>query len=360
MKNLKYSSFFWFVFLVAIVALSLFLYSPPQETEAPKVENEPEKQITGFQPNLLSWEEATSSFRWRPRDSAASAVFKNKMWTMGGLDGGEVLLENHVVRYWEAPHFNDIWYSEDGLSWNIAKEHAEWPVRRSMSVIPFKDKLWMFGGWSPITGYTSDVWQSDDGAFWKKVVVDAPWPAREGQSAEVFQGKLWFFGGVNYDERKVQNDVWYSEDGLLWSKATATIPWFPRWDHATAIFNGKIFLAGGMNLSGDTFGDVWSSADGLVWELVTSSPSWRTRQGHSLAVFHGLLWIVGRLNDGILGDVNDIWYSSDGAVWQKTDSDPPWMGREDHSTLVFNERIYIFGGMGSDWRWKNDVWFSSK
>ena len=279
---------------------------------------------------------------------------------MGGLDGNEKIQADNKVIYWEASHFNDIWTTEDGASWKLEKEKAEWPPRRSMSVVYFKDKLWMFAGWSPITGYESDIWQSDDGINWTKIVSEASWPAREGQTAEVFQGKIWMFGGVNYDKHETKNDVWYSDDGVDWKQATTTIPWSTRWDHATTVFNGKIFLAGGMNLSGQTFKDVWSSSDGLNWELANANPPWPERQGHSLVVFHDKLWIIGRLNDAEAGGANDIWYSDDGVNWQKTETDPPWLGREDHSVVVFKDKIFVFAGMGSDWRWHNDVWVSSE
>ncbi len=102
------------------------------------------------------------------------------------------------------------------------------------------------------------------------------------------------------------------------------------------------------------------SSDGLNWELANANPPWPERQGHSLVVFHDKLWIIGRLNDAEVDGANDIWYSDDGVNWQKTETDPPWLGREDHSVLVFKDKIFVFAGMGSDWRWHNDVWVSSE
>jgi len=48
-----------------------------------------------------------------------------------------------------------------------------------MSVVFFKDKLWMLGSWSPSNGYQSDIWQSIDGIHWQKIVSKAPWATRE-------------------------------------------------------------------------------------------------------------------------------------------------------------------------------------
>ena len=328
-----------------------------EQTKLRTTEQQPER----FNPKLLSWKLAASSAEWEARDSGVSFVFQDKIWTMGGLDGDAKVQPENKVIYWEAPHFNDIWTTEDGANWKLEKEKADWPPRRSMSVVYFKDKLWMFAGWSPISGYQSDIWQSNDGINWTKAVSEAAWLAREGQTAEVFQDKIWLFGGVNYDEHETKNDVWYSEDGINWRQSTTTIPWSARWDHATTVFNGKIFLTGGMNLSGRTFKDVWSSSDGLNWELVNANPPWLERQGHSLVVFHDRMWTVGRLNNLDDGDkVNDIWYTEDGINWQKTETDPSWLGREDHSALAYKDKIFVFGGMGADWRWHNDVWASSE
>jgi len=357
--------------LVVVFISSLFLYFVIYSKKAgPSPEQQKQLQAVGaqqitktqpkqFDPRLLSWNLAASSAEWETRDSGVSFVFQDKIWTMGGLDGNTKVQADNKVIYWEAPHFNDIWTTEDGTSWKLEKEKAAWPPRRSMSVVYFKDKLWMFAGWSTITGYQSDIWQSDDGINWTKVVSEAAWPAREGQTAEVFQDKIWMFGGVNYDKHETKNDVWYSENGIDWHQATTTIPWSTRWDHATTVFNGKIFLAGGMDLSGNVFKDVWVSSDGMNWELANANPPWTSRQGHALVVFHDKMWIIGRLNDKEGAGLNDIWYTDDGINWEKTETDPPWMGREDHSVLVYKDKIFVFEGMGSDWRWHNDVWVST-
>ena len=333
--------------LISVALLVVSMWPAPSHSES--------TQPPAYNPSLLSWSLATSSAEWEPRDSAASFVFQNKLWTMGGLDGNGHVVGKQTVEYWKAPHFNDIWASDDGVSWTLMQKEAAWPPRRSMSVVEFQNKLWMFGGWSPITGYTNDIWESLDGITWTRV-ADAPWPSREGQAVEIFQGKIWMMGGVEYDARETKNDVWYSENGTEWHEATTTIPWSPRWDHATAVFDGKLFLAGGMDLEHHIFKDVWVSKDGLEWNLLTSNPPWESRQGFGLLSFKGYLWLVGRLNDETAGGVNDTWYSKDGISWRKTLTNPGWTGREDHAALVFKGKMYVFGGMDKNWEWRNDVW----
>jgi len=344
--------------IIALLA-GIAWFSLQQKSARSRLQNTHDAQAESTPPPprvAFHWNEVASSTAWEPRDSAASFVFQNEMWTMGGLNGNDTVQENHIVRYWEAPHFNDIWSSTDGAHWKLRAAHAAWSPRRSMSVVLFQDKLWMFGGWSPITGYTSDIWQSTDGVAWTKMLENAPWPAREGQAAEVFRGEMWMMGGVNYDTREEKNDVWHSADGITWHEATNTIPWSPRWDHATAVFGEKMFLTGGMNLSGEVLKDVWATADGVQWELLTDSPLWDARQGHALVSFRDALYLVGRLNDASLGGTNDMWRSVDGITWKTTDTNPPWEGREDHAALVFKNKLYVFGGMSASWQWKNDVW----
>lgn len=367
MDNFKYSFLLWvalYLLLLVSFGFAYFYLSQNYETSVSvvikKEEASSSRQVVQFNPAMLSWSQATSSAAWQSRDSAASFVFGNKMWIIGGLNGNGHVDEAGIVQYWEAPHFNDIWSTTDGSTWKLEAAHAEFPPRRSMSVVEFRGKLWMFGGYSPTGGLQSDIWQSDDGVHWRQVSKKAAFIPREGQSIEVFHDRLWMIGGANYDLRTALHDVWYSDDGLDWVLATSSAPWSPRWDHDTEVFNGKMYLVSGMDLTLATFNDVWVTDDGFTWNLVTAHAPWEGRQGDQLITFHNLLWIIGRLNDvADSNGPNDIWYSADGVTWQKTDADPPWTGREDHAVLIFNDRIYLFAGMDSSWRWRNDVWFSS-
>ena len=339
--------------ILAVLAAALLVVSllpifgnTPQNQKPPQ--KNPEK--------VLMWREVIPAAPFAPRDSHASFIFQNKIFLIGGINGNGLVDAKHFIPYWQAPHFNDIWFSEDGERWNKAESENIWPPRRSMSTVLFREKLWMMGGWSPATGYSRDLWQSEDGVNWTKVDIKLPWEPREGQSVEVFDGKIWLLGGVNYDRRKVFNDVWYSQDGLDWKEANSTALWAGRWDHALALHDGKFFLAGGMDLKNKVYSDVWSSPDGEHWSLLTDAPGWEARQGHSAFSFDGKLWIMGRLNDDKINPgPNDVWSSPDGIVWKK-EGDLPWDGREDFTAVILNDKIYVIGGMGNDWTWRNDVW----
>lgn len=313
-----------------------------------------------FNPTLLTWKEATTAAAWSPRDSHAAVVFQNKIWLMGGLNGNDYLIRPEVVEYGKAPHFSDVWVSEDGINWNLVTEKALWGKRRSMQAVVFQDKIWLIPGWGPWSGLKNDIWNSEDGIHWNLINSNPIFPAREGHRLVVFQDKLWLIGGVDYDKRKTYNDVWYSDDGVNWIEATSAAPWSSRWDHGLAVFKDKLWLIGGMDLEDNVFGDVWVSENGKDWSLVTDNPPWPKRQGHEVVVFQNRIWIIGRFNEKSQGGGNnDVWFSEDGINWKSTKTDPAWLGREDQAVVVFQDKIWVLGGMTIDWTWENDVWYSS-
>lgn len=326
----------------------------------PKIETKKEiqKEKT-FDPTLLTWQEVTSTIPWEPRDSQGVVVFKNKIWIFGGLNGNGFVEKPGFVRYGQAPHFSDIWSSEDGINWNLVTDKAPWGKRRSIQAVVFQDKIWLIPGWGPWAGTKNEVWNSEDGIHWNLVNSNPNFSPREGHQLVVFKDKLWLLGGVNYETRKIKNDVWYSEDGINWFEVTSTIPWSPRWDHSVVVFKDKLWLIGGMDLNDNVFGDIWVSENGKDWSLVTANPPWPKRQGSEAVVYKERIWLVGRFNEESQGGGNnDVWFSEDGINWRKTKKDPPWSGREDHAVVVFQDKIWVLGGMTEDWVWKNDIWYS--
>jgi len=318
-----------------------------------------ESKIVPTNPTLLTWKKVEKKIPWSPRDSHGVVVYQDKIWLMGGLNGNGFVITPGKVKYYKAPHFSDIWVSEDGVNWNLVTDKAPWGKRRSIQSVVFKNKLWILPGWGPQTGLKSEIWYSDDGINWNR--VSGNWPPREGTQLVVFRDKLWILGGVDYDKREVKNDIWCSEDGINWYEVTSSALWAPRWDHKVIVFKEKLWLVGGMDLKNNVFGDIWVSENGKEWKLVTDHPPWKKRQGHEMVVFQHKLWLIGRFNEPNEKEreENDVWFSEDGIHWEKTKYSPPWLGREDFGTVVFRNKIWIFGGMTIDWNWQNDIWYSA-
>lgn len=340
--------------IVTAIGLTIFFFS--KKEDAPVVVKD---EYTATELASLTWQEATAQAPWQERDAPAAFLFNNAMYIAGGIDGNEVTRQKSVA-YWNAPHFNDVWKTENGKDWTRVTKQAEWSNRRSMSIVPFNGKLFMIGGWSPEGGYKKiGIWTSTDGIDWEKAVETPDYPPREGATIEVFNGKLWMMGGVNFDNRETLNDVWSSSDGLHWQQATTTIPWSPRYDHATFVYKDKIWLTAGRHLDGTASSDVWSSSDGSNWELVLDNAPFGHRHGHTMVVYKGAMWVIGGWDTDLDTGFQTAWFSTDGKTWNKTVIDDPWVGREDHSVLVHNDKIWVYAGMTTGYKWVSDVWSAS-
>lgn len=348
-----------FLIILFVIILGIFIILNYKKTATNIYSDLLENEQQNNNANLknLTWKELPKA-PWNGRDSHSAVVFKGKIWVMGGVDGATRLISPGNVDYGNAPHFSDIWTTSDGMSWEKVVNKAPWGQRRSMQVVVFKNKMWLFGGWGPELGAKRDVWSSADGTKWKLELASAPWEAREGHQAIVFNNKIWMVGGVNYSKHKLFNDTWYTEDGINWKQASGTADWTPRWDFALTDFDNKLWAIGGMDFNG-LYKDVWSSVDGTTWNLVNKNPPFEERQGFSDFNYKNKLVVVGRLNAAIYGGgQNDVWFSSDGITWEKTEKDPSWTGREDFPALIYKDKIWIIGGMDKNWIWQNDVWQS--
>ncbi|HEY4524202.1 MAG TPA: hypothetical protein VJL36_00365 [Candidatus Paceibacterota bacterium] len=352
-----------FIFLIGGLSFGFILIArnQPSGNQFPPVPDNQTAEIIKPKIEKLIWTPATTTAPWSTRDAAATFIWQDKLWLTGGLNGRQAIANN--VPYWELPHFNDVWSTVDGSNWREETVRAAWPARRSMSIIPFANKLWLLGGWSPISGYGSDIWTSLDGVEWIKEKNQAIFPPREGQAVVEFKNQLWLTGGVEFDKRQTYNDVWTSVDGLNWTLATTTAPWSSRYDHAVAVFHNKLWLSGGVALGGEGKSDLWSSADGTTWTLETDQAPWGKRHGHALVDWpaplgsgkQNKLWLISGWNTEANDGANDVWSSVDGKNWMKEEP-APWRGREDHAAVIFKNDLWLFSGMDGDWRWRNDIW----
>ena len=131
------------------------------------------------------WERVTADAGWAPRAYHQAAVLNNKIYVFGG--------GNYVPEYFA---LSDVWSSEDGEHWTRVTEAAPWHPRLWFSSAVYRDRMWVLGGWSnnPSQNW-GDVWYSKDGATWEQLESNTIWKARHEHSAFVFQDKLWVAGG---------------------------------------------------------------------------------------------------------------------------------------------------------------------
>lgn len=248
------------------------------------------------------WKLHTTSAPWIHSDLPMSFVFRNKMWMMGGWYNGR--LEGHSAS-------NQVWSSKDGAKWTLETQHAAWSPRIAGAVVEFKGKVWLLGGnenyyFGDGATLKNDVWYSSDGVRWELATANAGWAPRAYHQAAVLNGKIYVFGGGNYvPTYKAMNDVWSSEDGIHWEKVVDKAPWHERLWFSSVVYRNCIWVLGGWsNNPYKNWNDVWYTRDGIHWEQYVSNVVWRERHEHSTYVFKDRIWVAGGMVPPL---TNDIW-----------------------------------------------------
>lgn len=231
---------------------------------------------------------------------------------------------------------------------------SNWEGRHTAGYAVFRDRMWIIGGDCNQGHYQNDVWSSDDGANWRLETDNAPWAPRALHYTVVHDNKIWIMGGqtmpgfVTSDE-KFYSDIWWSVDGIHWKRHMGYAAWPPRgMIGGSAVMNNRIWLLGGGTYDTPTtkkrryYNDVWSTADGTDWNLHRKISPWRPRQYHDVAVFDDRLWVLEGYNrDG--GNRNDVWYSTDGIKWTEV-PDTPWPPRHAASVFVYRDALWMVAG----------------
>ncbi|MFA6243819.1 MAG: hypothetical protein WC655_22950 [Candidatus Hydrogenedentales bacterium] len=242
-------------------------------------------------PSTFGFPEFDAANDWEGRHTAGYAVYKDKMWILGGDP-----LQGHYQ--------NDVWNSSDGKTWTHVNKgrNVPWGPRVLFYTVVFNDKIWVMGGQTTILYapgpevFYDDIWNTSDGIRWKKVRPKGPhWSPRGmiGGSA-VFKDRIWILGGGTYESpkspiRNFYNDVWSSGDGKRWTRHLEHAPWHPRQYHDVAVWDNKLWVMEGWNKTNRN--DVWYSADGVTWNEVKDTP-WKIRHAASVFVYNDALWMV--------------------------------------------------------------------
>ncbi|MCA9176103.1 MAG: galactose oxidase [Planctomycetales bacterium] len=242
--------------------------------------------------NGKDWTLATKQAPWKHSDLPMSVTFKDRMWMMGGWYNGR--LEGHSAT-------NQVWHSTNGKDWELATSAAGWTPRIAAAVAVFRDRIWILGGtenyyFGDDNSLRNDVWHSADGNQWKQATAAAPWSPRAYHQAAVLGNRLYVFGGGNYVPRyQAFNDVWSTDDGENWRRETAAAPWSPRLWFSSAVYRDRMWVLGGWsNQPARNWGDAWYSSDGKHWEqLQLKAPGWKERHELSAFVFRDQLWVAG-------------------------------------------------------------------
>lgn len=136
---------------------------------------------------ILDWVKVTDRAGWQPRDSGGEAVYKDRLWLLGGW----------YDSYTAPPR--DVWGSPDGKAWELVTREAPWKYSDLPMTVVFNDRMWLMGGWYngrlPGHGASHEVWSSSDGRTWDRMTDRAGWSPRLAAGAVAFKGRLWILGG---------------------------------------------------------------------------------------------------------------------------------------------------------------------
>jgi len=186
-----------------------------------------------------NWVKAKNNAAWEPRMGVGIVTFKDRIWVMGGV--------LHSFGGNDSDLRNDVWSSADGENWELMGASAGWQPRAYHQVIVFNGKMWVMGGGNYLPNYQTfrDVWCSEDGVKWQEVTSEVPWPGRLWFSLVVYRDRMWVFGGWSNFPFVDWNDVWHSADGKTWIPLESDVVWAKRHAQAAYVFGDKIWVIGG-------------------------------------------------------------------------------------------------------------------
>ena len=184
----------------------------------------------------IQWTELTDSAGWQGRAGLSSVVFNDDIYIMGGsFNDDPAIIGGPPVRV----YFNDVWKSGDGENWIQLTDSAAWAPRAGAISVVKDDYMYLLGGefgflCQPLPcdpPYFNDVWRSQDGITWELVTDSAGWAPRPGHQVAVAGDKFVLFGGFGQSMDPSNPfgsanpmDIWMSNNGADWDKISDS-PW---------------------------------------------------------------------------------------------------------------------------------------
>jgi len=79
-----------------------------------------------------------------------------------------------------------------------------WSPRLWFAQAVYRDRIWILGGWLPEPGNYNDIWFTEDGKQWTEVKCEKIWKQRHQPAVYVFDDKIWIAGGHLEHELRLQ------------------------------------------------------------------------------------------------------------------------------------------------------------
>jgi N-acetylneuraminic acid mutarotase len=227
------------------------------------------------------WTCATANAEFGARHYHTSIVYNDKMWVFAGY-----------------PNKSDVWYSDSGEKWTSVTSSAPFGSRSGHTTVVFNNAIYLIGGNNNVAWYDqnvkfyNDVWYSRNGIDWELICPSAPFPGRTYHASTVFDGKIWVIGGI--DGINDLNDCWSSKDGINWVKETDSAAFTPRRYHSVLSYDSALWLFSGFTMSRHETSSIWHSIDGEAWRRIDGYQT--VPYSHASFVHRDTMWILGGYN----------------------------------------------------------------
>lgn len=134
----------------------------------------------------IDWQVEVFDAPFPSRDDHAAIVFNSRLWVIGGLNVGG---SDNIF-------LNDVWYTTDGVNWNLATDQAPFGGRRKHTLTTDGNSMYLIGGESEDYVFHNDIWKSDDGINWEQIVLEDPTFPSRGSHTSVYHNELhWIING---------------------------------------------------------------------------------------------------------------------------------------------------------------------
>lgn len=150
------------------------------------------------------------------RDFHSAVCLNDRMYVFGGREQGSPSSELFELEFYS----NKMWYLNlQTFRWHLCATHgAVPPGRRSLSMVVYKEKIYIFGGFNSLKREHYNVLHEFDPqtCIWREVKALGKRPCRRRRQACCVVGdRLFIFGGTSPQLKPITDNVNYRDDDRL-------------------------------------------------------------------------------------------------------------------------------------------------
>lgn len=221
--------------------------------------------------------------------------------------------------------------------------------RTYFSMVPYQEKLWLFGGFGDAKGRFNDLRTFDTRTKkWALVETKAEGPKPIYlHTSVIHNNQMWVFGGSTGTDTNEFFNLDFTT--LAWSRIECTGPVpSPRYGHAAVVNQGQMIVVGGCKQSSLYFKDTYMlNLATKAWRKLGEVPY--DLAYHSLLTYNDRVYLYGGYN-GVKFGTSLLILDQTTGMWEVVESRG---GREPQprcgcAAQILGKFLYIFGGYTKD------------